>query len=315
MKVCVSIDLDNYQDYQSLVDTQLDENVPTFYSDAIPRFLDVFESCDIRATFFMIGRDAARAENRAGIREIVARGHEVGNHSYTQPYNFRQLSRKQKESEIDKVDAAIADILGEPPVGWRTPSCEIDEETLGILAERGYLYDSSVFPTPMMWAFMIYGRLFVRRKEYQLGHPIVAFAPNLPYWPRMDALHRRRPIADTNPPRILELPFSTLSGARIPFYSTLLRRLGPRFFNFMMNRYGRNQVILHALFHLIEFADFEGTALEEAFGRTPALAVPFEGRSRFLTHAMKSLSAAGEAVTLREFARWFIAEQEMSDAA
>jgi hypothetical protein len=30
---------------------------------------------------------------------------------------------------------------------------------------------------------------------------------------------------------------------------------------------------------------------------------------------MKSLSAAGEAVTLREFARWYIAEQEISDAA
>lgn len=310
MKVCISIDLDNYQDYQSLVDTELDEDAPTFYSDAVPRFLDVFDRCGIRATFFMIGRDAARAENRAGIREIVARGHEVGNHSYTHPYNFRQLSRRQKEREIDQGGDAIADILGEQPVGWRTPSCEIDEEILDILAERDYLYDSSVFPTPLMWAFMVYGRLFVRRDEYQLGHPIVAFAPNLPYWPRMDALHRRRPDADRNRPRILELPFSTLSWARIPFYSTLLRRLGPRFFSFMMNRYGRGQIILHALFHLIEFADFEGTALEVAIARTPALAVPFEGRRRFLTHAMESLSAAGEAVTLCEFAQWYIAESD-----
>ncbi|MFP8882405.1 MAG: polysaccharide deacetylase family protein [Myxococcota bacterium] len=315
MKVCISVDLDNYQDYQSLVDTQLDAAAPTFYTDAVPRFLDVFDRCGIRATFFMIGRDAARAENRAGIREIVARGHEVGNHSYTHPYNFRQLTRQKKEREIDQGADAIADILGERPVGFRTPSCEIDEEILDILVERDYLYDSSVFPTPVMWAFMVYGRLFVRREQYQLGHPIVAFAPNLPYWPRMDALHRRRPVSDSRPPRILELPFSTLSGARIPFYSTLLRRLGPRFFSFMMRSYGQRRVVLHALFHLIELADFEGTALGDAFRRTPALAVSFEGRSRFVNHAMELLSASGESVTLREFAQWFITQQEMPDAA
>jgi hypothetical protein len=83
----------------------------------------------------------------------------------------------------------------------------------------------------------------------------------------------------------------------------------------MMKCYGRRQVVLHALFHLIEFADFEGTALGDAFRRTPALAVPFEGRSRFLNHAMELLSASGEAVTLREFAQWYIDQQELPDAA
>ena len=93
VKVCISIDLDNYQDYQSLVDADLEGEPPSLYGDAIPRFLDLFDQHGVKATFFMIGRDAARSENRKIVREIAERGHEVGNHSFTHPYNFRRLGR------------------------------------------------------------------------------------------------------------------------------------------------------------------------------------------------------------------------------
>ena len=51
MKVCISIDLDDYQDYESLVDRQRDATPPSFYDDALPRFLDLFERYGVRATF------------------------------------------------------------------------------------------------------------------------------------------------------------------------------------------------------------------------------------------------------------------------
>ena len=155
LRVCISIDLDNYQDYQSLVDTRSEKSVPTFYTEAVPRFLDLFDESNVKATFFAIGRDLGRAENRRVLQEVAARGHEVGNHSFSHPYNFRELSREQKAREIDEGHAAIADVLGTGPVGFRTPSCEIDLEILELLRERDYLYDSSVFPSPLMWLFMI----------------------------------------------------------------------------------------------------------------------------------------------------------------
>jgi len=192
VKVCVTIDMDDYRDYQSLVDVDGEATEASFYADAVPRFLDLLDAAGVRATFFLIGRDGAVPAHRPIVREIAARGHEVGNHSWSHPYNFRALPRARKVAEIEQGDAAIADVLGARPVGFRTPSCDVDWETIECLAERGYLYDSSVFPSPIMWAFMVYGKLFVKRPDYQLGQPLAVFAPGRPYLPRPGAIHRAR---------------------------------------------------------------------------------------------------------------------------
>ncbi len=306
MRVCVSIDLDNYQDYRSLVDPDGDETGHSFYADAVPRYLDLLDRHGLRGTFFAIGRDLAVPEHRRSVRAIAERGHEVGNHSYSHPYNFRALTRAEKEREIDQCDSALADVLGERPVGFRTPSCEVDCETLGILAERGYLYDSSVFPSPVMWAFMVYGRLFIRHDGYQLGELLAPLAPSTPYLPSATRLHRRRRLGAGSAPSVLEIPFSVVSPLRIPFYSTLLRRLGCGFFSWMLRRYGARKGELHSLFHLIELADLGESSLSRALERTPALAVPLDARVRFLAHCFEELGRAGEPSTLRELAEFHL---------
>jgi len=301
MKVCITVDMDNYREYRSLIDPSGDGAGPSFYLDAVPRFLDLLDRHGARATFFMIGQDGDRAEHREIVREIAARGHEVANHSFTHPYNFRQLSRAQKEDEIARTEAMIGDIVGARPVGFRTPSCDVDVETLDLLQERGYLYDSSIFPSPLMWAFMVYGKLFVRRSDYQLGHLASVFAPPRPYVPRLDRLHRARRPDDGGGPRILEIPVSVVPVVRVPFYSTLLRRLGSQAFSLLVRAYGR-QPVLHMLFHLIDLADFSGTSLGGALARRPGLALPFADRERFMAHAIATLTSVGDAVTLRELA-------------
>ena len=169
--VCASIDMDNYREYQSLVDPDSDGGGRSFYLDAVPRFLDSFDRHGIRGTFFMVGRDHQVAEHRRIVREIHERGHEIANHSYTHPYNLRSLDFASKRAEIVQAEEAIADIVGERPVGFRCPSGELDIDVFRILDERGYHYDSSVLPTPFLWLFMIYGKLFVRHPQYQLGEP------------------------------------------------------------------------------------------------------------------------------------------------
>jgi peptidoglycan/xylan/chitin deacetylase (PgdA/CDA1 family) len=315
MKVCITIDMDNYREYRSLVDPSGDGAGPSFYLDAVPRFLDLLDRHRARATFFMIGQDGDRAEHRQLVRDIAARGHEVANHSFTHPYDFRRLSRAQKESEIVRTEDTIADIVGARPVGFRTPSCDVDGETLALLQERGYLYDSSIFPTPLMWAFMAYGKLFVRRADYQLGHLASVFAPPRPYVPRLDRLHRARPLDGAARPRILEIPVSVTPVLRLPFYSTLLRRLGPRIFSRLLRAYGRRPPVLHMLFHLIDLADFGGTSLGRALARTPGLALPFATRERFVSHAVGALTSVGEAVTLRELAAGLLQTRPAASAS
>jgi hypothetical protein len=301
MRVCISIDLDDYPEYASLVAPEAGAASHSFYENGLPRFLDLLDQCGLRATFFAIGRDAERSDRRGRIREIAARGHEVGSHSHTHPYNFSQLSRRRKTEEIERAELAIADALGERPVGFRTPSCDVDAETLEILAERGYHYDSSVFPSPLMWVFMLYGKLFVRRRDYRLGHLLAALGPTQPYHPDPVRFYRPRRTQD-GPATLLEIPFSVIPALRIPFYSTLLRRLGPRSFSWMLWAYGRSRAELHALFHLIELADLDGTPLARAFARTPALSLSLAARRRFLAHSLRELGGAGESATLREVA-------------
>jgi hypothetical protein len=302
VKVCVSVDLDNYAEYERLLSSARSGPDASLYFGAVPRFLDLFDRCGIRGTFFVIGRDARRADHRAMVREVAARGHEVGNHSYSHPHNFRSLSRERKIEEIEQGESALADILGERPVGFRTPSCDVDLETLHLLAERGYAYDSSVLPSWMMWAFMLYGKVFVRRDDYQLGELLAPLAPPRPYRPHPERLHREAPSHRDDAPDILEIPCSAVPVVRLLFYGTFLRLLPPRIFDWCVRAHPPRQPLI-MLLHLLDLADLGVEALNEGMRRTPGIGVSFERRQRFVERAMTTLGGAGTAVPMREVAR------------
>jgi len=311
MKVCISVDMDDYQDYQRLVDPGGAPAGHSFYDDAVPRFLELFERWNIRATFFMIGRDAARASNRIRVREIIASGHEVANHSHSHPYNFRSLSRASKVAEIEQADAAISDVTGVRPVGFRTPSMEVDAETVSILADHGYLYDSSIFPGPFMWLFMLYGKVFVRHAEYSLGSFWAPTASSTPYVPDETRLHRRADPGARGAASVLEIPVSLVPGTGVPFYGTLMRMLGPGLFDLGV-RMSRRRPVLHYLLHLFDLAEFAGSSLDAGLQKSPGVGLSFERRSAFTAHAMETLAQKGEAVPMREVASTIRAQYGMA---
>lgn len=304
MKVCVSVDMDNYREYRLLVDPDGEDVGASFYDDAVPRFLDAFDRHGIRGTFFLVGCDIQVASHRRAARQIRDRGHEVGNHSWSHPYNLRKLRRAQKQTEIARAEGAIADAVGERPVGFRCPSGELDAEVLELLDERGYLYDSSFFPTPFMWLFMVYGRLFIRHESYQLGKLTAAFAPRRPYLPMSRCIHRERALEEDGP-QVVEIPFSVTPWLGIPFYGTLFRVFPPSFFTTAVRWHGRNAVLLQMLFHLIDLVELGDSSLGEALRRMPGLGVPFDRRADFVDRALATLKALGEPVCLRDVAREF----------
>ncbi|MGH0029572.1 MAG: polysaccharide deacetylase family protein [Myxococcota bacterium] len=303
MKTCVSIDMDNFQEYRRLIDPAGRQPERSFYDDALPRFLDLLERAGLRATFFMVGRDAAPAEHRDVVRRLVDAGHEVGNHSQSHPYNFAALSREQKLREIVAAEEAIAERTGTRPVGFRTPSCDVDEETIRILAERGYAYDASTFPSPLMLAFVLYGKLFVKHDDYQLGPMTTVLAPRVPYRPSADRFYRAWRPGQPPGPDLVEIPLSVTPLARLPFYATFLRMLGPGFFRRCVRGYGTERPVLHVAFHLMDLVDHAGTSLGAAVDRSPGLGVPFEKRERFVASALETLAGVGENATLAEVAR------------
>ena len=88
-------------------------------SDDTLCILDLLDRHDAKATFFMVGeRAAARPEL---VREVLRRGHELGNHSQSHPQaRFWRLGPRALLREIDDCQQALAAIAGAPPRWYRS---------------------------------------------------------------------------------------------------------------------------------------------------------------------------------------------------
>ena len=106
-----------------------------------PRILDLMDDYDIRASFYVPGYVAETHEPL--VEEIARRGHEVAHHGYMHEPPAT-LSKAQEEDVLDKGVAIIERITGAKPLGYRSPSWELSEHSLSLLAERGFEYDSSL---------------------------------------------------------------------------------------------------------------------------------------------------------------------------
>jgi len=115
-----------------------------------PRLLELFARHGVRATFFLIGEWAAREPGL--IRETVAAGHAIGNHTYTHPTmpahgaeRIREELRRCREAveasgeTFSTVDGAM---LMRPPYGRRRPG------TLRTMRAEGYV--------PVTWSITGY---------------------------------------------------------------------------------------------------------------------------------------------------------------
>lgn len=107
----------------------------------LPRILSLLAELDVRATFFVPG--ATVDAHPAAIRAIAQAGHEVGHHGY---YHLRphRISEADQRSELERGTTAIERCIGSTPVGYRSPAWELTPETLALVHEAGFLYDSSL---------------------------------------------------------------------------------------------------------------------------------------------------------------------------
>jgi peptidoglycan/xylan/chitin deacetylase (PgdA/CDA1 family) len=104
----------------------------------IPRYLDLCDELAIKATFFVPGYDAEQYPDL--VREIIARGHEIGAHGYL----HEGWDPGDAEPELlRKSHAILTGLMGKPPRGWRSPGGSKNEVTMRTLLELGYVYDSS----------------------------------------------------------------------------------------------------------------------------------------------------------------------------
>ena len=107
----------------------------------VPRLLALLERHGVRSTFFVPGYTAHRYPGV--VRDIVAAGHEIAHHGYL----HEQPSAMDAAQEVEALDrglAALEEVAGVRPVGYRAPMWDLSWRTPALLAERGFLYDSTL---------------------------------------------------------------------------------------------------------------------------------------------------------------------------
>ncbi|HEV8581993.1 MAG TPA: polysaccharide deacetylase family protein [Thermoanaerobaculia bacterium] len=115
----------------------------------LPELLEGLAEAGRTATFFVLGEVAKRLPRR--VREIAEAGHEVASHGYL---HLRACERPHDafRSDVERSKNLLENLLGEPVLGFRAPEWSLrclGSSRLPLVAEMGFLYDSSLTPCPL----------------------------------------------------------------------------------------------------------------------------------------------------------------------
>ena len=103
--------------------------------DQTLRILDLLDQYNAKATFFLVGIWVDKYPEL--VKEIAARGHEIGNHSDSHP-QMSKLSNEQIIQELDGCSDKIEALTGVRPVSFRPPYGDYDNEVVTVSRSEGY---------------------------------------------------------------------------------------------------------------------------------------------------------------------------------
>ena len=108
-----------------------------------PRVLDILKAANVKAAFFLVGKNAERYPNL--VRRILDEGHEIGNHTYYHP-NLAECGAEHIRLELNATQLLIETITGRsttlfrPPYNADTSPAQLDELVpLQIAEDLNYL--------------------------------------------------------------------------------------------------------------------------------------------------------------------------------
>jgi peptidoglycan-N-acetylglucosamine deacetylase len=296
MSTLVSLDLDDLSAYQAIhgLDPGPTPGRGLALERWLPRFLELFAKLEVRATIFVIGSDLEHDLNSHGrgaalLRQALAEGHELANHSHAHAYDFHTWSPAAIAEDLRRCDSLLRE-LGARPKGFRAPGYTHDRAMLMQAAGLGYAYDSSLLPSPTYYLGKL-GVLGVRRLRGRksasqtggarsfIGPSLIHYLPELGLW---------------------EVPISVSRTLRLPLIGTfllgdsapLLGRLQAE----ALRREAAQTRHLHLELHAIDLADPEADGLDDALVKHQReLATPLERR---LARLRSLLEARGGGVPI-----------------
>ncbi len=156
---------------------------------AVPLILELLERFKIHATFFVPGWVAEHYPER--IRAIHDAGHEIGHHGYL--HEWPDSAHPDMEEDVLRRGISILqDLVGERPVGYRSPAWEFSANTLRFIRQYGFLYSTNLMDDFRPYFHPGEGRLVELPVQWVLDDaPFFLFSvkpPNRPVWPASHVL-------------------------------------------------------------------------------------------------------------------------------
>ncbi|MEP4379712.1 MAG: carbamoyltransferase C-terminal domain-containing protein [Alphaproteobacteria bacterium] len=195
-----------------------------YFASAVEHSLEFFAEHAIKATYFVIANDLAKPERLRAVRQVVDAGHNLASHSISH-VKLRFQSPEVKKTEIFDSKKIIEDATGAPVIGFRAPDYEIDFESLELIAQAGYRYDTSLFADYSFYERVGLYRLFSGPFEV---------------------------IPESG---LIELPMPRRGLGMTPFHPCYAFVLSRHYHRMALNRFARSHDHLTYLFHLTDFAD------------------------------------------------------------
>ena len=109
---------------------------------ALGRILDLLDEDEIPASFFGPAVSFSLAPQMIDLIQASGR-HEIGVHGWIHERNAT-LPREDEERLLKQAVQRMTELVGKQPVGYRAPSWNFSDNTLDLLMEMGFLYDSSL---------------------------------------------------------------------------------------------------------------------------------------------------------------------------
>ncbi|MFB7494507.1 polysaccharide deacetylase [Streptomyces sp. NPDC056161] len=120
----------------------------------VPRLLRILDRRGVRGTFFVPGFTARRYPDT--VRAIVDGGHEIAHHGYLHEPPAG-VDAGTEAGHLDRGLDALEAVAGVRPVGYRAPMWELSYHSPRLLAERGFLYDSSLMDADVPYELAVPG--------------------------------------------------------------------------------------------------------------------------------------------------------------
>lgn len=121
----------------------------------VPRVLDVLGRHGAKATFFVPA--VAGLVDPDALTPIVEAGHEIGVHGWIHE-NTSLLNRETERTLLTRSRDTLHGFTGQEPVGHRATNWDLSANTVELVAEAGFSYDSSLMADDSCYELLCDGR-------------------------------------------------------------------------------------------------------------------------------------------------------------